>query len=60
MVADAMPAEVRWLEPISPSAAQCQHIRSVSIDRVESVGANIGAAALSELREVLGLILDID
>jgi len=42
------------------SAAQCQHIRSVSVDRVESVRGNIGAAALSEVREVLGLILDID
>ena len=42
------------------SAAQCQHIRSVSVDRVESVRGNIGAAALSEIRGVLGLILDID
>lgn len=42
------------------SAAQCQHIRSVSVDRVESARGNIGAAALSEVREVLGLILDID
>ncbi len=42
------------------SAAQCQHIRSVSIDRVESVRGNVGAAALSEIRGVLGLILDID
>lgn len=42
------------------SAAQCQHIRSVSVDRVESVRGNIGAVALSEVREVLGLILDID
>lgn len=42
------------------SAAQCQHIRSVSVDRVESVRGNIGAAALAEVRGVLGLILDID
>jgi len=42
------------------SAAQCQHIRSVSVDRVESVRGNVGGAALSEIREVLGLILDID
>lgn len=42
------------------SAAQCQHIRSVSVDRVESVRGNIGAVALSEVRAVLGLILDID
>lgn len=42
------------------SAAQCQHIRSVSVDRVESVRGNVGAAILTEIREVLSLILDID
>ena len=42
------------------SAAQCQHIRSVSVDRVESVRGNVGGALLSEIREVLGLILDIN
>jgi len=42
------------------SAAQCQHIRSVSVDRVESVRGNVGSATLSEIREVLALILDID
>jgi len=42
------------------SSAQCQHIRSVSFDRVESVRGNVGSAALSEIRQVLGLILDID
>lgn len=42
------------------SAAQCQHIRSVSIDRVESARGNVGVAALAEIREVIGLILDID
>ena len=40
------------------SAAQCQHIRSVSVDRVESVRGNVGAAALAEIRAVLSLILD--
>ena len=44
----------------SDSAAQCQHIGSVSLDRVESVRGNVGAAALSEIRGVLGLILDIN
>lgn len=43
----------------SDSAAQCQHIRSVSVDRVESVRGNVGVVALSEIREVLALILDI-
>lgn len=41
------------------SAAQCQHIRSVSVDRVDSVRGNVGAAILAEIREVLSLILDI-
>lgn len=41
------------------SAAQCQHIRSVSVDRVESVRGNVGGVALSEIRGVLDLILDI-
>jgi mRNA interferase MazF len=41
------------------SAAQCQHIRSVSVDRVESVRGNVGGTSLSEIREVLSLILDI-
>jgi len=42
------------------SSAQCQHVRSVSVDRVASVRGNVGAAVLSEIRAVLGLILEID
>jgi mRNA interferase MazF len=42
------------------SSAQCQHIRAVSSERVEAVKGNVGLAALSEIRQVLGLILDID
>jgi mRNA interferase MazF len=42
------------------SSAQCQHIRSVSTERVQAVKGNVGSAALSEIRQVLGLILDID
>lgn len=41
------------------SAAQCQHIRSVSVERVEDVRGNVGGATLSEIREVVRLILDI-
>ncbi len=52
------PDENNGLE--SDSAAQCQHIRSVSVDRVESVRGNVGVAALTEIRAVLGLILDIN
>jgi mRNA interferase MazF len=42
------------------SAAQCQHIRSVSVDRVETARGNVGSGALFEIRQVLSLILDID
>lgn len=42
------------------SAAQCQHIRSVSVDRVESVRGNVGSSTLAEIRDVLGLVLDIN
>ena len=42
------------------SAAQCQHISSVSVDRVGSVRGNVGAATLSEIRQVLALLLDIN
>jgi mRNA interferase MazF len=40
------------------SAAQCQHIRAVSVGRVERVLGNVGRVALTQIREVLGLILD--
>lgn len=41
------------------SAAQCQHVRSVSVERALDVRGNVGGATLSEIRQVLGLILDI-
>ncbi len=41
------------------SAAQCQHIRAVSIGRVDQVIGNIGSAAVTQIRDTLGLILDI-
>jgi len=41
-----------------PSAAQCQHIRAVSVGRVERVLGNVGRVALTQIRDVLGLILD--
>jgi mRNA interferase MazF len=42
------------------SSAQCQHIRAVSVDRVETVRGNVGSVILSEIRQVLALVLDID
>lgn len=42
-----------------PSAAQCQHIRAVATARIRSVRGNVGPANLREIREVVGLILDL-
>ena len=41
------------------SAAQCQHVRAVATSRLEDRLGNIGAASLTQIREVLGLILDV-
>jgi mRNA interferase MazF len=42
-----------------PSTAQCQHVRAVSVGRVERVLGNVGGVALGQIREALGLVLDI-
>jgi len=42
-----------------PTAAQCQHVRAVSVGRIDRVVGNVGAVALAQIREALGLILDI-
>lgn len=41
------------------SAAQCQHVRAVSIGRVDHTRGNVGPLALTQIRDILGLILDI-
>ncbi len=41
------------------SAAQCQHIRAVATGRIEASRGNVGAAALVQIRELLGLLLDV-
>lgn len=43
----------------APSAAQCQHLRSVATSRVTSRTGNVGAAALAEIREILALLIDL-
>ncbi|MEL4358923.1 MULTISPECIES: type II toxin-antitoxin system PemK/MazF family toxin [unclassified Luteococcus] len=43
----------------APSAAQCQHIRSVSVARLTTKQGNVGPVTLAEVREVLGLLLDL-
>jgi mRNA interferase MazF len=42
-----------------PTAAQCQHVRAVSVGRIDRVLGNVGALTLAQIREALGLILDI-
>ena len=42
-----------------PSAAQCQHVRSVSVGRVIASRGNVGAAALLQIRETIALLLDL-
>ena len=41
------------------SAAQCQHVRAVATGRIEARRGNVGPTALAQIREVLGLILDV-
>jgi mRNA interferase MazF len=41
------------------SAAQCQHVRSVSVRRVLGVRGNVGPTCLAQLRETLGILLDV-
>jgi hypothetical protein len=43
----------------STSAAQCQHIRAISPDRVGATRGNVGPAVLFEYRDTLALVLDI-
>ena len=42
----------------APSAAQCQHIRSVAIARVTARVGNVGPMALQQLRSTLAVLLD--
>ncbi len=41
------------------SSAQCQHIRAVAAGRIERTRGNVGPAVLVQVRELLGLILDV-
>jgi mRNA interferase MazF len=42
-----------------PSSAQCQHLRSVSTARILRRRGAVGPVDLVQIREVLGLLLDI-
>ncbi|WP_425309532.1 type II toxin-antitoxin system PemK/MazF family toxin [Ammonicoccus fulvus] len=41
------------------SAAQCQHVRSIATTRVQARLGNVGPVTLAEIRETLGLLLDL-
>lgn len=41
------------------SAAPCQHLRSVSMGRIESVRGSVGSAILTEIRQILRILVDI-
>jgi len=41
------------------SSAQCKHIRAVAAGRIERTRGNVGPAVLEQVRELLGLLLDV-
>ncbi len=41
------------------SAAQCQHLRAVSTQRVRAVRGRVGAVVLSRVRDVIAVQLDL-
>lgn len=41
------------------SAAQCQHVRSISTRRIQATRGNVGVAALAQVRETIALLLDL-
>lgn len=42
-----------------PSAAQCQHIRAVATTRIRAQVGNVGAVTLRQIRDTLGVLLDV-
>jgi mRNA interferase MazF len=51
------PDEAIGLE--APSAAQCQHIRAVASTRIRAQVGNVGPVALGQIRDTLGVLLDV-
>lgn len=43
----------------APSAAQCQHIRAVATTRIQEQLGNVGPVALGQIRDTLGVLLDV-
>lgn len=42
-----------------PSAAQCQHVRAVSVGRIRKTRGNVGPTTLAQLRETIAVLLDL-
>lgn len=43
----------------STSAAQCQHVRAISAERITATRGIVGPAVLFQIRDALALVLDI-
>jgi mRNA interferase MazF len=43
----------------APSAAQCQHVRSVATTRIHERTGSVGPVVLGEIRETLALLMDV-
>lgn len=41
------------------SVAQCQHVRAISTRRIRGVRGNVGSVALRQIRETVGVLLDL-
>lgn len=41
------------------SAAQCQHLRSVAVARIDDTLGNVGAGVLAKIRDVVAVLLDL-
>ena len=44
---------------VARSAAQCQHLRAVSTNRIVATRGNAGPAVLAQLRQTIAVILDL-
>jgi mRNA interferase MazF len=42
-----------------PSSAQCQHVRSVAVHRLGGRSGSVGPVVLAQIRETIGLLLDV-
>ena len=44
---------------LTPSSAQCQHVRSVATARIRERTGSVGPVVLGEVRETLALLMDL-